>query len=74
MFLTNLELTHPEATDLVDKEVLCAARSLIPGSFSDVDRTMEENFIKFANGSGIEQKTFAFHFFFSDVLSLGNWS
>ena len=52
MFLTNLEMTHPGATDLIDKGVLGAARSMIPGSLSDVDRTMEETFMKFAKGSG----------------------
>ena len=52
VFLTNLELTHPGATELMDRGVLGVARSLIPGSLSDVDRTMEETFMKFAKGSG----------------------
>ena len=52
VFLTNLELTHPGATDLIDKGVIGAARSMIPGSLSAIDQTMEEIFIKFAKGSG----------------------
>ena len=52
VFLISLEMTHPGATDLVDKGVLGAAHSMIPASLSDVDRTMEETFMKFAKGSG----------------------
>ena len=52
MHLTNLELTHPGAMDLIDSGVLGAARTLIPGSLCDIDRTMEETFMKFAKGSG----------------------
>ena len=51
-FLTNLELTHPGAIDLINKGVLGAARSLIPGSLSDIDRTMEETFMKYSKGTG----------------------
>ena len=47
-----MEITHPGATELIDRGVLGVARSLIPGSLSDVDRTMEETFMKFAKGSG----------------------
>ena len=50
--MTNLEFTHLGATDLIDKGVIGAARSMIPGSLSAVDRTMEETFMKFAKGSG----------------------
>ena len=52
VFLTNLELTHPGVTDLIDKGVIGAAHSMIHGSLSAVDRTMEETFMKFAEGSG----------------------
>ena len=51
--MTNLELTHPGAGDLIDKGVIGAARSMISGSFSAVDQTMEEMLIKFAKGSGL---------------------
>ena len=52
MFMTNLELTHPGATDLIDRGVIGAARSMIPGALSAVDKTMEETFMKFSKGSG----------------------
>ena len=50
--MTNLELTYPGAMDLIDSGVLGAASTLIPGSLCDIDRTMEETFMKFAKGSG----------------------
>ena len=50
--MTNLELTYPGAVDLIDSSVLGAARTLIPGSLCDINRTMEETFMKFAKGSG----------------------
>ena len=34
--MTNLELTNPGAADLIDKAVIGAARSMIPGSLSAV--------------------------------------
>ena len=52
MYLTNLELTHPGAMVLTDSGVPGAACTLIPGSLCDIDRTMEEIFMKFAKGSG----------------------
>ena len=52
MFMTNIELTHPGAIDLIDKGVLGVARSMIPGALSAVDKTMEETYMKFAKGSG----------------------
>ena len=51
VYLTNLELTHLGAMDLIDSAVLDAARSLIPGSLCDIDRTMERLFTKFAKES-----------------------
>ena len=51
-FMTNLELSHPGAMELIDCGVLAVARSLIPGSLSAVDKTMEETFMKFAKSSG----------------------
>ena len=58
VFLTNLEFAHLGATDLIDKGVIGAVRSMIPGSLSAVDRTMEETFMKFAKGSGRFQQVF----------------
>ena len=52
IFLTNIESTHPGATALLEKGVLGAARSLIPGSLSGIDRTMKETFMRFAKGTG----------------------
>ena len=52
MYLTNLELTHPGAMDLIDSGVLGAARTVIPGSLCDIDRNMEKTFMKFAKESG----------------------
>ena len=52
VFLTNLELTHPGAMSLIDSGVLGAARSFIPGSLCDIDRTMEETFMKYSKGTG----------------------
>ena len=51
MYLTNLESTHLGAMNLIDSCVLGAARTLIPGSLCDINRTMEETFMKFAKGS-----------------------
>ena len=51
-FLTNLELSHPGATELIDNGAIAVARSLIPGSLSAVDKTAEETFMKFAKSSG----------------------
>ena len=52
MYLTNLEITHPGATDLIDKGVIGAARSLVPGCLSAIDKTMEETFMKYSKGTG----------------------
>ena len=52
MYLTNLELTHLGAMDLIDSSVLGAARILIPGLLCDMDRSMEETLMKFAKESG----------------------
>ena len=53
VFLTNLELSHPGARDLLKKGAIAVARSLIPGALSAVDKTMEETFMKFAKSAGI---------------------
>lgn len=55
MFLTNIELSHPGGWDLLSKGAIAVARSLIPGAFAAVDKTMEETFIKFAKSSGLLQ-------------------
>ncbi|XP_063959228.1 uncharacterized protein LOC135154916 [Lytechinus pictus] len=52
VFLTNIELSHPGAKDLLEKGGIAVARSLIPGSLCGVDKTMEETFMKFAKSQG----------------------
>jgi hypothetical protein len=41
VFLTNIELSHPGAKELLKKGGIAVARSLIPGALSAVDKTME---------------------------------
>lgn len=53
--MTNFELSNPGAADHIDKDVIGAACSMIPGSLSAVDRTMEETFMKFAKSSGMSE-------------------
>lgn len=52
VFLTNIELSHPGAKELLEKGGIAVARSLIPGALSAVDKTMEETFMKFAKSAG----------------------
>jgi len=53
VFLTNIDLTHPGAKELLQKGGIAVTRSLIPGSCSAVDKTMEETFMKFAKSAGM---------------------
>ena len=53
-FLTNIDLSHPGAKDLLKKGGIAVARSLIPGALSAVDKMMEETFMKFAKSAGTE--------------------
>ena len=50
--LTNLERTHPGAKELLAKGAIAVARSMVPGSLSAVDKTMEETFMRFAKSPG----------------------
>lgn len=52
LFLTNIDLSHPGAKELLNKGGIAVARSLIPGSLCAVDKTMEETFMKFAKSAG----------------------
>ncbi len=47
-----MEKTHPGANDLLTRGALAVARSMIPGSLSAVDKTMEETFMRFAKSAG----------------------
>lgn len=58
MFLTNIELFHPGAKELLKKGGIAVARSLIPGALSAVDKTMEETFMKFAKSAGTIYKIY----------------
>ena len=51
-FLTNIDLSHPGACGYIKHGAIAVARSLIPGTLSAVDKTMEETFMKFAKSSG----------------------
>ncbi len=47
-FLTNIDLSHPGAKELLENGGIAVARSLIPSALSAVDKTMEETFMKFS--------------------------
>lgn len=48
VFLTNIETTHPGATDLLKMGAISVARSFVPGSQCPVDKTIEETFMRHA--------------------------
>ena len=48
VFLTNIEETHPGATDLLKMGAISVARSFEPGSQCPVDKTIEEIFMRHA--------------------------
>ena len=48
VFLTNIEETHPGATDLLKMGAISVARSFVPSSQCTVDRTIEETFMRHA--------------------------
>jgi len=52
VFLTNIDLSHPGAKQLLQNGGIAVARSLIPASLCAVDKTMEETFMKFAKSKG----------------------
>lgn len=54
-FLANIEASHPGAQKLIENGAISVARSFIPGNRCDVDKTMEETFMRHAksrSGSG----------------------
>ena len=55
IFLTNIDITHPGAKELLKNGGIAVARSLTPGSLSAVDKTMEETFMKFAKSAGMHE-------------------
>ena len=52
MLLFNIETSHPGATDLLKRGAIGVARSFIPGNRADVDKTMEETFMRHAKSRG----------------------
>ena len=49
IFLTKIDETHPGAKELLQKGGISEAHSLLPGTLSAANKTMEETFMKFAN-------------------------
>ena len=46
LFIANIETSHPGSTELLERGAFSVARSFIPGNRCDVDKTMEETFMK----------------------------
>ena len=44
--ISSIEITHPGAKDALKREAFRVARSMFPGRQADVDKTMEETFMK----------------------------
>lgn len=51
-YLTNIENTHPGARQLLERGAIGVARSHIPGNLCDVDKTMEETFMRHSKSRG----------------------
>ena len=52
VFLTNVEQSHPDSSELIKSGTFSVARSFIPGNRCDVDKTMEETFMRHAKSRG----------------------
>lgn len=52
VFLSNIDLSHPGAKEMLQRGAFSVARSLIPGNRCAVDKTMEETFMKHAKSRG----------------------
>jgi hypothetical protein len=52
MFLANIEISHPGATDLLKRGAISVARSFVPGNRCPVDTTIEETFMKHSKSHG----------------------
>jgi len=46
IFIANIDQTHPGARELLKLGAFSVARSVVPGCCTDVDKTMEETFMK----------------------------
>ena len=52
MFLANIEISHPGATDLFKRGAISLARSFVPGKRCPVDKTIEETCMKHSKSHG----------------------
>ena len=52
VLIANIDLTHPGALDLLKQGAFSVARSMVPGCRTDVDKTMEETFMKHSKSHG----------------------
>lgn len=46
LFIANVETSHPGSTSLLQRGAFSVARSFVPGNRCDVDKTMEETFMR----------------------------
>ena len=52
VFIANIDQTHPGALELLKLGAFSVARSMVPGCRTDVDKTMEETFMKHSKSHG----------------------
>ena len=52
VMLANIDESHPGAVEMLKQGAFSVARSFIPGSRGDVDKTMEETFMKQSKSNG----------------------
>ena len=52
LFIANIEISHPGATELMKRGAISVARSFIPGNRCAIDKTMEETFMRHAKSHG----------------------
>ena len=52
MFITNIETSHPGATELLKRGAKSIARSFFPGNRCAVDKTMEKTLMRHAKSRG----------------------
>jgi len=52
VFIANIDQTHPGALELLKLGAFSVVRSMVPGCCTDVDKTMEETFMKHSKSHG----------------------
>lgn len=50
--ISNIDVTHPGSLELLKNGAISVARSMIPGSRTDIDKTMEETFMRHSKSGG----------------------